>query len=89
MLRIAVIGAGRIGTIHAGNVVRQPDVRLKYVVDVDQAVAAVLAQAHGAHVADAATVFADPAVAAVIIAASTDTHAALILRAAKARTAMF
>ncbi len=39
MIDVALFGAGRIGTIHAGNVARQPGVRLKYVVDVDAAAA--------------------------------------------------
>ena len=89
MLDVALFGAGRIGTIHAGNVVRQPGAKLKYVVDVDAAAAERLVQKHGARVADADTAFADPAVAAVVIGSSTDTHADLILRAAKAGKAIF
>ena len=53
MTEVAMFGAGRIGKIHAGNLVRQPGVRLKYVVDVDAAAAAALAAQHGAKVADA------------------------------------
>jgi myo-inositol 2-dehydrogenase/D-chiro-inositol 1-dehydrogenase len=89
MTDVALFGAGRIGTIHAGNIVRQPDVRLQYVVDVDRAAAQKLAQQYGARAVDAERVFADPAIAAVIIASSTDTHAELILRAAKAAKAIF
>ena len=33
MLDVALLGAGRIGRIHAANVFRAPGVRLKYVVD--------------------------------------------------------
>ena len=43
MTDVALFGAGRIGKIHAGNVVRQPGVRLKYVVDVDSVAATALA----------------------------------------------
>jgi myo-inositol 2-dehydrogenase/D-chiro-inositol 1-dehydrogenase len=89
MIDVALFGAGRIGKIHAGNVARQPDARLKYVVDVDGAAASALAQQHGAKTADAETVFADPAIGAVVICSSTDTHADLIMRAAKARKAIF
>jgi len=89
MTDAALFGAGRIGKIHAGNLVRQPDVRLKYVVDVDGAAAAALAKQHGAQVADAEAVFADRAVTAVIIGSSTDTHADLIQRAAAAGKAIF
>jgi myo-inositol 2-dehydrogenase / D-chiro-inositol 1-dehydrogenase len=89
MIDVALFGAGRIGSIHAGNIVRQPGVRLQYVVDVDRAAADALAQKYGAKVADADTAFADANVDAVVIASSTDTHAELILRAAKARKAIF
>jgi myo-inositol 2-dehydrogenase / D-chiro-inositol 1-dehydrogenase len=89
MIDVALFGAGRIGSIHAGNIVRQPGVRLQYVVDVDRAAAEALAQKYGAKVADADTAFADANVDAVVIASSTDTHAELILRAAKARKAIF
>jgi myo-inositol 2-dehydrogenase/D-chiro-inositol 1-dehydrogenase len=89
MIEVALFGAGRIGKIHAGNVVRQPGVRLKYVVDVDSAAAVALAEQHGAEVGTADRVFADPSVAAVIIASSTDTHADLIQRSAVAGKAIF
>ena len=48
MMDVAMFGAGRIGKIHAGNVARQPGVRLRYVVDVDAEAARSLAQQHGA-----------------------------------------
>jgi myo-inositol 2-dehydrogenase/D-chiro-inositol 1-dehydrogenase len=89
MIEVALFGAGRIGAIHAGNIARQPGVRLKYIVDVDAAAAAKLAQQHGAQTTDAANVFDDAAVRAVAIGSSTDTHADLIMRAAKAGKAIF
>ena len=89
MSEVALLGAGRIGNIHAGNIARQPGAHLQYVVDVDRAAAQALAQKHGAQVVDADRVFADERVAAVIIASSTDTHAEYILRAAKAKKAIF
>jgi myo-inositol 2-dehydrogenase/D-chiro-inositol 1-dehydrogenase len=89
MTDVALFGAGRIGTIHAGNVARQPGVTLKYVVDVDRSAAEALARKYGAKVGDAESVFADAGVSAVVIGSSTDTHAELILRAAKARKAIF
>ena len=89
MIDVALFGAGRIGNIHAGNVVRQPGVRLACVVDVDRDAAEALARKHGAEVADAERVFADGGIAAVLIASSTDTHADYILRAAKAGKGIF
>ena len=72
MTDVALFGAGRIGKIHAGNLVRQPGVRLKYVVDVNAGAAAELAQKHGAQVGGAEQVFGDASVTAVVIGSSTD-----------------
>jgi myo-inositol 2-dehydrogenase/D-chiro-inositol 1-dehydrogenase len=38
--QIALIGAGRIGTIHAGNIAAQPGLELSLVVDVNSDAAA-------------------------------------------------
>ncbi|MEY2877669.1 MAG: hypothetical protein RLZZ15_49 [Verrucomicrobiota bacterium] len=89
MLTFAQFGAGRIGTIHAANLAATGATALRYVVDVNAAAAATLAARHGARVVDAATAFADLAVGAVIIASSTDTHAELIIAAARAGKAIF
>jgi myo-inositol 2-dehydrogenase/D-chiro-inositol 1-dehydrogenase len=89
MLQIALFGAGRIGQIHARNVAQRDDAGLRYVVDTDEAAARRLAGVHGASTSDPATVLADPAVDAVVIATSTDTHAELIQAAARAGKAIF
>ena len=85
----AIFGAGRIGQIHARNLLAEPDVALRYVVDVDAAAAGRLASTTGARVADAATALGDPAVTAILIASSTDTHAGLIEAGARAGKAIF
>src|SRR5437667_170499 len=89
MTDVALFGAGRIGKIHAGNLVRQPGVTLKYVVDVNAAAAGELAQKYGAKVGSADQAFGDAAVKVAVIASSTDTHAELIRRAAAAKKAIF
>lgn len=90
MIEVALFGAGRIGRIHAANLARQPGARLRWVVDVFPRAAAELADAHGARATDdPETALADPAVGAVVIASSTDTHADLIQRAAAAGKAIF
>ena len=89
MLQAAIFGAGRISKIHTANLVQQAGVKLKYVVDVHAPSAEELAAKYGAAVATGDQVFADPAVDAVIIASSTDTHADLILRAAAAGKHIF
>lgn len=86
MLSIAVIGAGRIGQIHARNVADNPRARLAGVGDIDAGAAARLAQACGSHPVSLQTAFeAD----AVMICSPTATHAGLIERGAAARLPVF
>jgi myo-inositol 2-dehydrogenase / D-chiro-inositol 1-dehydrogenase len=89
MLNFAQFGAGRIGAIHAGNLAASGRARLKHIVDVHAPAADALAAKHGARVSDTATALADPEVGAVIIASSTDTHADLVVAAARAGKAIF
>ena len=89
MLHFAQFGAGRIGAIHAANLAASGRARLAHVVDVHPPAAAALAAKHGAAVSDTATALADPKVGAVIIASSTDTHADLVIAAARAGKAIF
>lgn len=86
MLNIAVIGAGRIGRIHARNVALHPRARLAGVADVDGEAAAALAQACGAAAIDLDAAFAADA---VMICSPTPTHAAVIERAAAHGRAVF
>lgn len=89
MLQFAQFGAGRIGAIHAANLAASGRASLRHIVDVHAPSAAALAAKHGATVSDTATALADPAVGAVIIASSTDTHADLVIAAAEAGKAIF
>lgn len=86
---IAILGAGRIGRIHAANAARHPGLRLKYIVDPVAAAAESLAADTGAQVATLETTLADPSVAGVIIASSTDTHLEYSCRAVAAGKAAF
>jgi myo-inositol 2-dehydrogenase/D-chiro-inositol 1-dehydrogenase len=89
MTGIAVIGAGRIGQIHAANLALNPAARLIYVSDVVETAAQNLAQRCQAKAASVEQIFGDPAVEAVVIASSTDTHAQFVERAAEAGKAIF
>ena len=89
MISFCQFGAGRIGAIHAENIARHPDARLHAIVDVDPSAAERLASRHGAVVATQSEVLADPAIDAVVIASSTDTHAQLVEAAARAGKAVF
>ncbi|MGC9529273.1 MAG: inositol 2-dehydrogenase [Candidatus Bipolaricaulaceae bacterium] len=84
-MRVAVVGAGRIGRLHAENLVRHfPQVEVVAVADVVRAAAERCARALGIRRAltDPAALFADSEVDAVLICSSTDTHADYIAAAA-------
>lgn len=89
MFQIALIGAGRIGRIHAANAAAQPGLALKVVVDPVADAAASLAASTGAEVADLDAALNDPGIAGVIIASSTDTHLDYASRAVAAGKAVF
>ena len=86
---IVLVGAGRIGRIHAGNAARHPRLRLAGIVDPVAAAAQSLAQEWNAPVLELEQVLADPNVAGVVIASSTDTHLDYSVRAAAAGKAIF
>jgi myo-inositol 2-dehydrogenase/D-chiro-inositol 1-dehydrogenase len=89
MHQIALIGAGRIGRIHARNAALNPRLRLAGIVDPVDAAAQALAGEWNTAVTTLELALADPAVAGVIIASSTDTHLEYSLRAAAAGKAVF
>jgi len=74
MFEIAVVGAGRIGKIHAANVAAHPALKLAAVVDPFTASAASLAEAHEAEAVDFNDALANPAIKGVIVASATDAH---------------
>jgi len=89
MINFCQFGAGRIGQIHAANIAANRRASLRYVVDVHEASAKRLADEYGGTTADVGAALADPEVDAVLIASSTDTHADLMERSAKAGKAIY
>lgn len=89
MFTVALLGAGRIGAIHGHNVAAHPAFSLRHVVDPNRAAADSLAARLGATVSSAEAVFADPAIDAVVVASSTDTHLDHCLSAARAGKAVW
>ena len=85
----ALFGAGRIGRLHAANIAANTSAELRYVYDINANAAASIAEQYGARRCDsAAAALADPALSAVLIASSTDTHVDLITASAKAGKAI-
>lgn len=91
-LRFGVIGAGRIGKIHAENLAtRIPGAEVAAIADVDLKSAQELA-AHlhvPTAVEDYHTILSDPTIDAVAICSSTDTHAKIVTEAAQAGKHIF
>lgn len=88
MVKVGLLGAGRIGHVHARSIVSHAGSQLVAVADIHAEAAEKLAQAHGAEARSTEAILADPAIDAVLIATSTDTHSNLIERAVAAGKAV-
>ncbi len=89
MVRVGVLGCGRIGRIHARNLARHPRAELAAIFDVAPGAMSEVAGALGARAAGSAEeIIADPTLRAVLIATPTDTHVKLIIEAARAGKAV-
>ena len=84
-INIGVIGAGRIGKLHAEVLVlRTPEANVSAIADVNAAAARETAAKLGIPTAtdDYREIIADPNIHAVAICSSTDTHSQIIIEAA-------
>ncbi|HEX2554557.1 MAG TPA: inositol 2-dehydrogenase [Microvirga sp.] len=89
MIRVAVLGAGRIGKIHGRNAAAHPGARVVAVADPHGPSAEALAGATGARVAPLDEIVEARDVDAILICTPTTTHADLIERGARAGKAVF
>ncbi|WP_055049613.1 inositol 2-dehydrogenase [Devosia sp. A16] len=87
MVRFGILGAGRIGKVHAGTIANSSRASVAYVADAVPEAAASLAVSVGAKVATIDEILASD-VEAILIATPTDTHADLIEQAARAGKAI-
>ena len=91
-LHVGIIGAGRIGTVHAETLAfRLPESRIVAIADVNrEAAQAVAARCGIPKVAESsAEILADPQIEAVLICSATNTHADLIVQSAQAGKHIF
>ena len=88
MLKIGLLGAGRIGQVHAAAISAHPDSVLAAVSDVHVPAAEALATLYDAAVKSSDEIIADSAIDAVLVATSTDTHSDLIEAATRAGKAV-
>ncbi|TRL40820.1 inositol 2-dehydrogenase [Rhizobium straminoryzae] len=87
--RLALLGAGRIGKVHAKAIASDPRAKLVAVVDAMEAAAKAIADEAGCEVSTIDAVLANKDVDAVIICTPTNTHADLIEKFARAGKAIF
>ncbi|MCU0904650.1 MAG: inositol 2-dehydrogenase [Tabrizicola sp.] len=81
MLKVGLLGAGRIAGVHATAITNHPGSTLVAVLDINAEAAAKLAAQYGAEARTTDAILNDPAIDAVLIATSTDTHSDLIEKA--------
>jgi len=74
MVKIAQLGAGRMGSIHAVNAAANPRLDLAFIVDPNAPAAEALAAQVGARVSSLEAILADSEVAGVVIASPTAVH---------------
>lgn len=89
MLRIGLLGAGRIGQIHGRNIAAHRDAELAAVADALPEAAQALAAETGSRVTSIDAILADTGIDAVVVATPTDMHADLIEKAARQGKAVF
>jgi myo-inositol 2-dehydrogenase / D-chiro-inositol 1-dehydrogenase len=83
--RLGLIGAGRIGTMHAGNIARHvPGAELAAVADARAEAAQQLAAKYGAEALDVESLIKDPSIDGVVITSLASAHQELIVRTAEA-----
>ncbi len=88
-VRLGLLGAGRIGKVHAKAIAANPGARLIAVADAFPDAAAALAASAGAEVRSVDAIMDASDIDAVLITTPTDLHAAMIERAARAGKAIF
>jgi len=87
--RLGLLGAGRIGKVHAKAISANAGARLVAVADAFPAAATALADHYGCEIRSIAAILAAKDIDAVVICTPTDTHADLIEKFARAGKAIF
>lgn len=88
-MKIGLAGAGRIGARHAETLRELPEVDTLVIADAERGRAAALADKVGAVVADSVDALFADGMDALVVAAATDAHAPLVVRAAAAGLPVF
>ena len=90
MINFSLMGAGRIGKMHAKFIAAHPNAKLKYIYDVNSQFAEEVAKSTGCSIASSPEeAINSDEIDAVLIASATPTHTQFITMAAKAGKAIF
>ena len=90
MINIALMGAGRIGKMHAEIITAHPEANLQYVYDVNKEFALQVAKKHNAELVNSPEeAINNDTINAILIASATPTHTQFITMGAKAGKAVF
>jgi len=90
MINIALMGAGRIGKMHAEIITAHPEANLQYVYDVNKEFASQVAKKHNAELVNSPEeAINNDTINAILIASATPTHTQFITMGAKAGKAVF
>ena len=89
MIRVGLLGTGRIGKLHAETIASHSESSLYAVSDIDSGSANELAMQYGAAVKSSEEIISDPNVDAVLIATATNTHAEFIEKASLVGKSVF
>ncbi len=86
---IALVGAGRMGSLHAQNAAGNPRFRLTCIADQDQGLARRLAGDLGSSAVTYNDILSDPSIKGVLVASSTSSHLENVVAAVRAGKAVF
>jgi len=90
MINIALLGAGRIGKMHAEIITAHPEANLQYVYDVNKEFGSQVAKKHNAELVNSPEeAINNDTINAILIASATPTHTQFITMGAKAGKAVF
>ncbi|MGB2477861.1 MAG: Gfo/Idh/MocA family oxidoreductase, partial [Paracoccaceae bacterium] len=89
MIRVGLLGTGRIGRLHAETIASHSESSLYAVSDIDSGSANEIAVQYGAALKSSEEIISDPNVDAILIATSTDTHAEFIEKASLVGKSVF
>jgi myo-inositol 2-dehydrogenase/D-chiro-inositol 1-dehydrogenase len=90
LINIALFGLGRIGQMHAENLINHPEFNLKYVFDIDEKLSNKLSKKYGCiNIKSPNIAFKDKDIKSIFIATSTKTHLKFIEEGVKNKKVIF